>query len=112
MTKELSERKPVNLLKTLNNYIEQTGLENAKTFINSKTGTASITGTREGLVFTTTVKKEKSGIVRTDSAFKTNIGKAALVEQIKELLRQGYKQREVADMLNISQSLVSKYSKL
>ena len=43
--------------------------------------------------------------------FEKNLGKDGLKKQIKELYSQGYKQREIADMLGVSQSTVSNYLK-
>ena len=58
------------------------------------------------------MQQEKHGQIVKNSSFEINVGKDALIEQIKELRRQGYKQLEIADMLGISQSLVSKYSRM
>ena len=109
MSGDLVKKGQVGALQTLENFIFQTGLENVKTSINTKTGTASITGSKGG--YTTTVKREKHGVVQTQASFETNLGKEALISQVKQLLKEGYRQREVADMLGISQSLVSKYSR-
>jgi transcriptional regulator len=51
-------------------------------------------------------------MVQNQSCFESNLGKEALVSQVKSLRKQGYKQQEIADMLGISQSLVSKYSRI
>lgn len=112
MNNKLKKKDPNNVLQMLNDFIIQTGMENVKTSINTKTGTASITGTKDGYQYTTTVKREKNGIINTHASFEINLGKEALVFQVKQLIKQGYRQREVADMLGISQSLVSKYSRL
>lgn len=111
MSDKIMKKGQVNALQVLENFILQTGLEDVKTFINTKTGTASITGSRNGYQYTTTVKRENHGTIQSHASFETNLGKEALIAQIKQLLRDGYKQREVADMLGISQSLVSKYSR-
>lgn len=112
MGNKLVKSGQINAIQMLENFVAQTGLENVKTTLNTKTGTASITGTKGGYQYTTTMQKEPHGMVQTQSTFECNLGKDALVSQVKSLLRQGYKQREVADMLGISQSLVSKYSRL
>ena len=111
MSGDLVKKGQVGALHTLENFIFQTGLDNVKTYINTKTGTASITGSKGGYQYTTTVKREKHGVVQTQASFETNLGKEALISQVKQLLKEGYRQREVADMLGISQSLVSKYSR-
>ena len=82
-----------------------------KTTINTKTGTACLTGSKDGYQYTTTLQKEKHGVIQTHASFEINLGKEALISQIKRLLSEGYRQREVADMLGVSQSLVSKYSR-
>lgn len=50
-----------------------------------------------------------NGVVQTTTQFATNLGKEALISQIKALRKQGYKQQQIADMLKISQATVSKY---
>lgn len=100
------------ILESMDNFIKCTELKDVKTVFDSKKGTATISGCRDGVQYTTTMKKQKNGVVKTESMFGTNLGKSALTEQIKELKSQGYKQREIADMLGISQSSVSKYLNL
>ena len=100
------------MTQVIDDFLEHTGLENVKMNCNTKTGTACVTGTKDGYQYTTTMKKEANGMIQTNTSFECNLGKEALVSQVKSLLQQGYKQREVADMLGISQSLVSKYSRL
>ena len=112
MSDNLVKKEQISGFQALENFVNQTGLENVKTTYNTKTGTACITGTKDGYKYTTTMQKETNGVVQTQSRFESNLGKDALVSQVKSLLKQGYKQREVADMLGISQSLVSKYSRL
>ena len=111
MSDKLMKKGQSTALQALESFISQTGLENVKTVINTKAGTASITGSRGGYQYTTTDKREEHGVIQRHSSFEANLGKEALVSQIKQLLKDGYKQREVADMLGISQSLVSKYSR-
>lgn len=47
--------------------------------------------------------------MQTTTQFATNLGKEALISQIKALRKQEYKQQQIADMLKISQATVSKY---
>ena len=110
MRKEMQNYKNKSPLNVVNEFIKQTGLNDTKMTINSKTGTVSITGIKDGYQYTTTMQQEKHGSVVKNSSFEVNIGKEALIEQIKDLRREGYKQIEIAEMLGISQSLVSKYS--
>ena len=62
----------------------------------------------DGFQYTTTLTKHMNGVVQTTTQFATNLGKEALISQIKALRKQGYKQ-QIADMLKISQATVSKY---
>lgn len=111
MSDNLIETRGINVIQTLENFISKTELEDVKTIIDAKAGTASITGSRDGYQYTTTLKRQEYGVVQTHTSFECNIGKEALISQVKQLLKQGYRQREVANMLGISQSLVSKYSR-
>ena len=112
MKKELSSYQSKSPLDLVNEFVDQTGLNDTKMTINSKTGTVSIIGHKNGYQYTTTMQQEKHGNIVRNSSFEVNVGKEALVEQIKELRKEGYKQLEIADMLGISQSLVSKYSRM
>lgn len=112
MSNKMVKKEQISGFQALENFVKQTGLENVKTTYNTKTGTACITGTKDGYQYTTTMQKETYGVIQTQSCFEFNLGKDALVSQVKRLRQQGYKQREVADMLGISQGLVSKYSRL
>ena len=74
-------------------------------------GITSVIGNRDGVQYTTTLTKH-TNFVQTTSQFATNLGKEALIAQIKELRRQGFKQQKITDMLNISQATVSKYLRM
>lgn len=58
------------------------------------------------------MQQEKHRQIVKKSSFEVNVSEGALIEQIKELRGQGHKQLEIADMLGISQLLVSKYSRM
>lgn len=106
-----SENKNLNELQKINNFIDNIGLDNVITKYDSKNGIASISGSKDGIQYTTVMTRQNNGIINTSSQFETNLGKKVLIEQIQSLRKQGFKQREVAEMLGISQSLVSKYQK-
>jgi DNA-binding NarL/FixJ family response regulator len=106
---EIAKRNQENILVAINNLVSSVGLDDVKTSFNSKTGTASVTGNRHGIQYTTTLKKQLNGIIQTTSQFSTDMNKDALKSQIKDLRKQGYKQQQIADMLNISQATVSNY---
>lgn len=80
--------------------------------LNLKTGTVSITGRKGGYQDTTVMQQEKQEKIVKNATFEVNVGKEVLIEQIKDLRCEGYKQSEIADMLRVSQPLVSKYSRL
>lgn len=97
------------ILGAINNYINDLGLEDVKTSANAKTKTATITGRKDGMQYTTTIQQNSYGATKTVSQYNVNIGREAMIEQVKELRRHGYKQQEIADMLGISQASVSVY---
>lgn len=112
MSEKLTKRNQNDILHAIHEFVANTGLDNVKTVFNSKTGTASITGSQGGIQYTTTLQRQQNGVIETNSQFRNNLGKEALISQVKELVAQGYKQTQIADMLGISQSLVSRYSHL
>ena len=98
-----------NILTVIDNLISDVGLNDVKTSFDSKTGIASVIGNKDGFQYTTTLTRHLHGVVQTTTQFATNLGKEALISQIKDLRKQGYKQQQIADMLKISQATVSKY---
>lgn len=110
MNKEISLQK--NFMQNFNDFIAKNGFENFKTTINSKTGTMSISGRKGNIQYTTTMSVVNNGKITTQTEYPVNLGKAALVSQVKDLIKAGYRQQKVADMLGVSQSLVSKYSRM
>lgn len=111
MANEIIKKQSQNVLAAIGELVSNVGLDDVKTNYNSKTGTASVVGTRNGIQYTTTLTRQSHGIVQTSTQFETNLGKDALRDQIKDLRKQGYKQKEIADMLKISQPTVCKYLK-
>ena len=109
MSDDLMKKQSKNILTAINNLVANIGLDDVKTHFDSKTGIASVIGNKDGFQYTTTLTKHKNGIVQTTSKFATNLGREALISQIKALRKQGYKQQQIADMLKISQATVSKY---
>lgn len=97
------------ILEYLRRFVHDTGFDEFKTSYNSRTGTATVTGKKDGMQYTTTIQRNKYGETRTSSHYNVTVGRKALIEQVKQLRRQGYKQTEIADMLGISQSSVSNY---
>lgn len=53
-----------------------------------------------------------SGVVQTASTFKADMSREEKIEAVRQLNKAGYKQREIAAMLGISQSQVSMLLKL
>ena len=105
------KRKKNNIMEAIKFLSSEIGLDEVKTTFNSKTKTASIVGNKDGIQYTTTLTEHTSRHIQTNSMFEKNLGKDGLKKQIKELYSQGYKQREIADMLGVSQSTVSNYLK-
>lgn len=48
MSDNLVKKEQISGFQALENFVNQTGLENVKTTYNTKTGTACITGTKDG----------------------------------------------------------------
>lgn len=109
MSNDLMRKKSKNILTAINSLVSDIGLNDVKTTFDSKTGIASVIGNKDGFQYTTTLTKHMNGIVQTTTQFGTNLGKEALISQIKDLRKQGFKQQQIADMLKISQATVSKY---
>lgn len=106
---EITIKQNNNLLNAVNELVGNLPLDDVKTQYNSKTGTASITGHRNGIQYTTTLSGQPEGVIQTNSMFSKNMGKDALEVQIKKLKKEGFKQAEIAKMLGISQPTVSNY---
>ena len=53
-------------------------------------GITSVIGNRDGVQYTTTLTKHTNDFVQTTSQFATNLGKEALIAQIKELRRSDF----------------------
>lgn len=92
------------ILRVVSDYIAAIGLKNVDLVYNSKTNTVCITGLKNGYRFTTTIR-------RCDNVIPTNDAREVLKVQIKDLLKDGYKQSDIVRLLGVSQSLVSKYSR-
>ena len=106
---EITLKQNTNILDAVNNLVGNLPLDDVKTQYNAKTGTASITGHRNGIQYTTTLSAQPEGVIQTNSMFAKNMGQDALENQIKKLKKEGYKQTEIAEMLGISQPTVSNY---
>lgn len=109
MGNDLMKKQAQNILTAINDLVSDIGLNDVKTNFDSKTGIASVIGNKDGFQYTTTLTKHINGVVQTTTQFATNLGKEALITQIKDLRKQGFKQKQIADMLKISQATVSKY---
>lgn len=100
------------LAQSLARFMRDSKLEDARVSMDTKTGTATVTGRRDGLQYTTTVRSNLYGTTQTPSVYAVNVGRDALINQVKQLRGQGYKQNDIATMLGISQVSVSKYLRM
>lgn len=110
MSNELAN-KSTSISEKFQDFVNAVGLDDVKMAINTKNGTTTISGHKEGLQYTTTIKQEAKGMIQTSSQFDVNMSKDLLSEQIKELRKQGYKQKDIANMLGVSQATVSNYGR-
>lgn len=93
-------------------FVNANNLKNVKMKVDQAKGTAIITGEKDMFIYSTTIKKEPHGYIKTNTEFPSNMTKEEKIEQIKSLLNKGYTQNQIADILGISQALVSKYKNL
>lgn len=93
------------LMNMLKSFISTNDLQQIDANFNTQTHAINITGEKDSYIYNVTIKKKVvCPISFDDSSDRT--------EKIKSLLAQGHTQKEVAAILGISQSLVSKCSKL
>lgn len=107
--KEITIQQNNGLLNAMSELVSKMPLDDVKTQFNAKTGTASITGHRNGIQYTTTLSVHPEGVIQTNAMFNKDMSRDALEMQIKKLKKDGYKQTEIAEMLGISQPTVSNY---
>ena len=97
------------LLSIISDFVNIIQLDDVQTSYDSKTGTASIIGHKDGIRYTTTLSMEDNGAPQNNIKPSKEMGKDALCKQIKSLKKGGYKQSEIAKMLGVSQPTVSNY---
>ena len=107
--KEITIQQNNGLLNAMSELVSKMPLDDVKTQFNAKTGTASITGHRNGIQYTTTLSVHPEGVIQTNAMFNKDMSREALEMQIKKLKKDGYKHTEIAEMLGISQPTVSNY---
>ena len=107
--KEITIQQNNGLLNAMSELVSKMPLDDVKTQFNAKTGTASITGHRNGIQYTTTLSGHPEGVIQTNAMFNKDMSRDALEMLIKKLKKDGYKQTEIAEMLGISQPTVSNY---
>lgn len=83
------------------------GLENIKTTTDQAKKTATISGDKDGYRYRLAMDGGGSCEIKTASQMAIPSKKSDLKDEVKRLHNDRYKQREIADMLGISQSLVS-----
>ena len=79
-----------------------------RTSTDEESGIATVSGEMYGKRMSYTIRQSELGEIRTASAYEDLPRKSDYKEEVQQLYREGYKQREIALMLGISQSLVSK----
>ena len=100
----------LSLFDELKNVVSIDKLDDKKFIYEEKKGSITLQGKTDNTVFTATVKKTKNGDIKTLSTFDKK-RPCDYKEDVKELYKEGYKQREIALKLDISQSTVSKLLK-
>lgn len=79
-----------------------------KTSTDEDKGIATVSGERDGQRLSFTIRQSDLGEIRRATVYTDLPRKSDYKDEVRQLYREGYKQREIAEMLGISQSLVSK----
>lgn len=91
--------------------VKETSLDSVEIRIDNKKMTKRLIISQDGHRYTMTEKQGNLGVVQTRTSFKVSQNKEEKIFQVRQLSQEGYKQNEIADMLGVSQSSVSKYLK-
>ena len=83
-------------------------MTNIKTSTDESRGIATVSGEKDGQLLSYSIRQSGLGKIGIQSVYDKLPRKADYKDEVKSLYRDGYKQREIAAMLGISQSLVSK----
>ena len=107
MDRELSPiRKQSVLRRTVDDVASQ--MKNVKTTTDERRGVATVSGERDGQRLSFTIRQSPLGEIREASVYDDLPRKSDYKDEVKRLYRERYTQQEIATMLGISQSLVSK----
>lgn len=82
-------------------------LQNLKTSTDETKGIAVISGEKDGQIYSLTIQSNPYGVTQLATEYYKPSQKADLMPEVKRLYKDGYKQKEIATMLGISQSTVS-----
>lgn len=99
------------LIAKAKSFVEKSRIENSKIIIDNSNQTISITGEFEGSIITSDIKMMTNGYIRNTTQFSKKRKKSDYLNDVVELSNNGYKQIEIAQMLGISQPLVSQLLK-
>lgn len=109
MSKDIIEKKQGDIIGAMNSFVSEVPLENLSMQYNEKTKTASISGQLRGVLYTTTLKAIPDGVIKTTTQIDVSAGKDVLIQQAIDLKKQGYTQKQIAEMLGVSQATISNY---
>ena len=98
-------------LRMINDFVKKLELTDVHIQYDARSGSASITGLKDDIRCTMTLKPNADSKISSELKHAKTIGREAAIDQVKELYRQGYRQVDIAHMLNIAQSTVSTYLK-
>ena len=107
MSRELTpKRRQSALQRAVNDVSSQ--MTKVKTSTDEDKGIATVSGERDGKRLSFTIRQSDLGEIRRAAVYADLPRKSDYKDEVQQLYREGYKQREIAAMLGISQSLVSK----
>lgn len=99
------------LIAKAESFVEKSKIQNPKIIIDSSNQTIHISGKFEDSIITSDIKMMTNGYIRNTTQFLKKGKKSDYLNNVLELSNNGYKQIEIAQMLGISQPLVSQLLK-
>ena len=86
-------------------------LSDGKLILDKNKGTAVFSGKKNGNIYTVSIEESEYGRAKTETIYEDLARKSDYKDEVKRLSKQGFRQKDIALRLGISQSLVSKLSK-
>ncbi|SEH26242.1 helix-turn-helix domain-containing protein [Selenomonas sp. KH1T6] len=82
-------------------------LQNLKTSTDEAKGIAILSGEKDNKTYSVTIQANQFGVTQIATEYSKPAKKTDLMPEVKRLYKDGYKQKEIATILGISQTTVS-----